>query len=133
MTYEECVEQIREGSVIEFNEYTLDRHERKHLAMHIEPTVVYKILPQNVTIGREVLEEIYGTDLETEDYLQLSCINCQRYVLSLGINSDGEMDIKVICLNKDYYNTGLQEIIVSKSFTNVDEPNYFLANQNFMM
>lgn len=133
MTYEECVEQIREGSVIEFKEYTLDRHERRHLAMHIEQTVVYKILPQNVTISREVLEEIYGTDLETEDYLQLSCMNCQRYVLSLGINSDGEMDIKVICLNKDYYNTGLQEVIVSNSFTSVDEPNYFLANQNFMM
>lgn len=124
MTFEEVVEQIREGSVVDFREYTLDRHERKHLSVSVEGGVVQAVLPANETFSREILEQYYGSELETEDYLQLSHMNCPRIVVGLGMNSYGELDIKVITLVKDFYVTGIQELEVTNEVNVSTEYNY---------
>ena len=128
MTYEECVASIEEGTVVTFREYSLDRHEKRHLTLEIKDSIVYKVLAAGAELSRETLEEVYGTELDDIDYLQLSCMNCPRFVLSLGVNGSGELDVKVVTLNKDYYNMHLQEIeILNKvDSNNLAEPNYLL-------
>lgn len=132
MTFDECVQSIHEGSVVDFKEYTLDRHERKRLSLGISGALVQRVFQANETLSREILEEYYGTELEDIDYLQLSTMNCPRFVLSLGINREGSVDIKIIILNKDFYTTGLQELTVTNEVDpqnlSQDEPNY-LASQ----
>lgn len=110
MTFDECVQSIHKGSVISFKEYTLDRHERKHLSLDIDGAIVQEVFPANETLSREVLEQYYGTELAEQDYLQLSCMNCPRFVVSLGISEENVMDIKILVLNRDFYNMGHQEI-----------------------
>lgn len=127
MTFDECVQSIRKGSVISFKEYTLDRHERKRLSLNIDGAIVQEVFPANETLSREVLEQYYGTELEEQDYLQLSCMNCPRFVVSLGISEENVMDIKILILNRDFYNMGHQEITVTNELSPENiafEPNY---------
>jgi len=135
MTFDECVQSIHEGSVVDFKEYTLDRHERKRLSLGISGALVQRVFQANETLSREVLEEYYGTELEDIDYLQLSTMNCPRFVLSLGINREGNVDIKIIILNKDFYTTGLQELTVTNEVDpqnlSQDEPNYLAAQRGW--
>lgn len=135
MTFEECVKSLQEGSVVNFREYTLDRHERKHLAISIEGAIIKEIFPAGKTLPRETLVTYYGEELDDIDYLQLSTSNCPRLVLSLGINQDNQLDIKIVTLNKDFFNTHLQEIEVIGGLDvgNLyeNEPNYVMS-QNFM-
>lgn len=127
MTFDECVQSIRKGSVISFKEYTLDRHERKRLSLNIDGAIVQEVFPANETLSREVLEQYYGTELEEQDYLQLSCMNCPRFVVSLGISEENVMDIKILILNRDFYNMGHQEITVTNELSPENiafEPSY---------
>lgn len=134
MTFDECVQSIRQGSVISFKEYTLDRHEHKHLSLDIDGAVVQEVFPANETLSRDVLEQYYGTELEEQDYLQLSCLNSPRLVVSLGISAENVMDIKIIILNRDFYNMGHQELTVINELSpeNMNyEPNYLLAQKGW--
>lgn len=134
MTFDECVQSIRKGSVISFKEYTLDRHERKRLSLNIDGAVVQEVFPANETLSRETLEQYYGTELSEQDYLQLSCMNSPRLVLSLGISEDNVMDIKIIILNCDFYNMGHQEVVVTNELSpeNISyEPNYLMAQKGW--
>lgn len=134
MTFDECVQSIRKGSVISFKEYTLDRHERKHLSLDIEGAVIQEVFPANETLSREVLEQYYGTELAEQDYLQLSCMNCPRFVVSLGISEENVMNIKILVLNRDFYNMGHQEITVTNELApeNLEyEPNYVMAQRGW--
>lgn len=125
MKFDECIQSIHKGSVITFKEYTLNRHERKKLTLEIENGVVQEVFPANEKLSREVLEKYYGDGLDEIDYLQLSQMNCPRLVVGLGINQNNEMDIKVLILNKDFYNMGLQELEVTNEVHVSDGPNYF--------
>ena len=102
MTFDECVQSIHKGSVISFKEYTLDRHERKHLSLDIDGAMVQEVF-------------------------QLSCMNCPRFVVSLGISKENVMDIKILVLNRDFYNMGHQEIKVTNEVSPENmgyEPSY---------
>lgn len=132
MTFDECVQSIRKGSVISFKEYTLDRHERKRLSLNIDGAVVQEVFPENETLSREVLEQYYGTELAEQDYLQLSCMNCPRFVISLGVSQENVMDIKILVLNRDFYNMGHQEMTVTNELSpeNIEyEPSYVAMAQ----
>ena len=134
MTFEECVDSIHEGSVISFKEYTYDRHERKKLTLSIEDVMVVAVLPANKTLSREVLVQYYGDDLDDLTYMQLATMNCPRVVVNLGINQNNEMNIKVLVLNQDFYNMGLQEVKITNEVdpNNLVEPNYVLAQGGWM-
>ena len=136
MTFDECVQSIRKGSVISFKEYTLDRHERKRLSLNIDGAIVQEVFPANETLSREVLEQYYGTELEEQDYLQLSCMNCPRFVVSLGISEENVMNIKILILNRDFFNMGHQEVTVTNELSPENmayEPNYVAMTQGGWM
>lgn len=132
MTFEECVNNLHKGSVINFNEYVLDRHEKRRLTLSITDGVVQEVIPANQKLDRDTLEQLYGTELDETDYLQLSQMNCPRVVVGLGLNSHGELDIKIIILNEDFYNTHLQELSVTNEVNALDyEPNYLMAQNGW--
>lgn len=134
MTFEECIQQIHEGSVIDFQEYSMDRHERKHLSLEISGAVVQKVFPANEKLSRETLERYYGTELDDQNYMQLSQMNCPRLVVSLGIKENNVMDIKILVLVKDFYDTKLQMIKVTNEIDPMNiitEPNYVLAQKGW--
>lgn len=134
MTFEECIQSLHEGSVISFKEYTYDRHERKKLALSIEDGVVQRVFPANETLSRDVLEQYYGNELEDVDYLQLATMSCPRVVVELGINENNEMNVKILVLNKDFYNMGLQELTITNELEpqNLVEPNYLMMQGGWM-
>lgn len=134
MTFDECVQSIHKGSVISFREYTLDRHERRQLSLDIEGAVVQEVFPACETLSRETMEQYYGAELDEQDYLQLSCMNSPRIVISLGVSADNVMDIKIVVLNRDFYNMGHQTVEVLNELApeNVDfEPNYVAAQKGW--
>lgn len=132
MTFEECVNSLHKGSVINFNEYVLDRHEKRRLTLSITDGVVQEVIPANQKLDRDTLEQLYGTELDETDYLQLSQMNCPRIVVGLGLNSRGELNIKIIILNEDFYNTHLQELNVTNEVNALDyEPNYLMAQNGW--
>lgn len=131
VSFEDCVQSIKEGSVVTFKEYTLDRHEQKHLSLSIDGAVVQRVFQANENLNKDTLMEIYGENLSDTDYLQLSCMNCPRIVLGLGLDEDGQLKIKVVILNKDFYNMGSQEITVINESQIAEEPNYFKAQKGW--
>lgn len=132
MTFEECIQSIHEGSVINFKEYSLDRRERRHLSFGIEMGIVRRVFEAGEQLNRETLEEYYGTELEDVDYQQLSVMNCPRLAVQVGLNPDNSIAIKVLILNKDFYNTKLQEIeVTNEAIMNLEEPNYLLAQKGW--
>ena len=129
MTFEDKVASIREGSVVTYKEYTLDRHERKKETLSITDGVIQTVFNANETLDRDTLIQYYGEGLDDIDYLQLATMNCPRIVIGLGLNQNNELDVKIIVLNKDFYNLGLQEIEVTNELDprNLVEPNYVLS------
>lgn len=132
MKYVDLIHLLHEGSVIDFCEYSLDRHERKHVSVSIKDGVVRDIFPPNKQLSRETLEQYYGEGLEDVDYLQLSQMNCLRVVTELGVNPRGEVDIKILTITQDFMDSGLQTIEVTNELTLADqEPNYMLAQRGW--
>lgn len=129
MTFEDKVASIHAGSVVTYREYTLDRHERKKETLSIIDGVVQTVFNANETLDRETLIQYYGEGFDDIDYLQLATMNCPRIVIGLGLNQNNELDVKIIVLNKDFYNLGLQEIEVTNELDphNLVEPNYVLS------
>lgn len=125
MRFDECIQSVHKGSVINFKEYTLNRHERKVLTLEINDGVVQEVFPANTKLNREVLEKYYGDGLDEIDYLQISQVNCPRIVVGLGLNHNNEMNVKILILNKDFYNMGLQELEVTNEVNISNEPNFF--------
>lgn len=134
MTFEECIESIHEGSVISFSEYTYDRHERKKLTLSIKDVVVAAVFPANVTLPRDTLIQYYGEELEDLEYMQLATMSCPRIVVNLGLNENQEMNIKILVLNQDFYNMGLQEITITNEIDpqNLTEPNFLMMQGGWM-
>lgn len=113
MRYEDVVNTIKENQLIQFKEYTLDRHEHKRLAFEIDSALVVQVIRPSDSLDIITLERYYGEGLEEETYLQLSKINSYRYVLNIGFDQvKGSPIYKVIEINKDFINLGLQEITV---------------------
>lgn len=131
LNFDEITQIIHKGSVVTFREYSLDRHERKHLSVSIEDGVVQAVIPAKEKLSRDALEQYYGTELDEVDYLQLSEMNCPRIVVSLGFNQNNQLDIKVIILNKDFYNVGMQELLVTNEFNPCEEPSYLQAQKGW--
>ena len=122
ISYSDVLSQVMKGSVITFKEYSLDMQGRKHLALEIEDSLVHDIVPANIPLSKEMLEEYYGSDLSAQDYLQLSSINCVRIILLIATNNNHPV-YKPILFNRDYYEQGLQEInVINEAIAN--EPIY---------
>lgn len=129
--FESIINSVHEGSVITFTEYDLDRHERKHISFQVKDVVVQAVVKANQKLSREELERYYGDDLDEIDYLQLSEMNCPRIIVSLGVNQYNQIDIKVIVLNQDFFNSGLQELTVTNELNISEEPNYLQAQRGW--
>lgn len=135
MTYEECVSQIHEGSVIDFKEYSLGRREKHNLSLEISGGVVQRVFQPNEQLSIETLQQYYGEELEETDYLQLSQMNCLRIVVILGYEQDGTQDIKILQVVKDFMETGLQQVEVVNEVsldTVMYEPNYIEAQKGWV-
>lgn len=90
-------------------EYEYRRNKRR-LTLTIENSVVHDVIPANVPVGRDQLEQYYGNELEDKDYLQLSCINCFRAILLIRVDESNQPVYKPVLINQDFYEMGLQEI-----------------------
>ena len=108
--YEEVLNYLKPGALITFKTYKLDRHENRKLVMAFNNVGVYKVIPANYTLTRLEMEDIYSDDLTDEEYLQLSKQNCFRFVIVTAMENN-YLKYTVIQFNKDYYLTGLQEIV----------------------
>lgn len=130
MKYEECLQQLQEGSVVTFREYVFDRHQRRKLSMEIQDGIVKEVWKANQTLPRDVLTTYYGEELEDITYMQLATSSDLRIVISLGVDVNGVENVKIVTVNKDFYNTGLQELEVTNeaNLSNLNEPNYILMN-----
>lgn len=133
MTYEKCVSEIHEGSVINFKEYSLDRKEKRHLSLEIDSGMVQRVFQPNEQLSVDTLQQYYGEELEDTVYLQLSQMNCLRVVVILGVETDGTQDIKILQIVKDFVSTGLQqvEVINQMSPEAFYEPNYVEAQKGW--
>lgn len=131
MNYEQIISKLTVGTMINFREYRIDRHEKKHLSLSLSHVVIADVFPANKTINRETLETIFGEGLTDNDYLVLSTSSCFRFLLNLGTRQDGVTDVKVISLNKDFYDLGYQEIDILANIESLDEPNYTLAQRGW--
>lgn len=129
--FDELIPKLKKGTMISFKEYNLDRHERKKLTIGLDNVVIAECYPSNYTINREELISIYGEGLSDMDYLILSTNICPRYLVNLGINKEGKMDVKMISLNKDFVNMGFQEVVVVGDLISNEEPNYTLAQRGW--
>ena len=128
MSYEELINSLTEGTVIDFREYKSDRHERKSLSLSIEGGIIKECFPAHQIIDIGKLRELYGEELDDFTYRALGYSTCPRYLLNLGINVDGAMDVKMITLNKDFIESGFQEVEILGSLDTVNqEPSYLLA------
>lgn len=131
MTYDDLLK-VKIGSIVSYKEYVLDRHEKRHLQLEINNAVVHSIIPPNSPLNLETLEEYYGKDLEIQEYVQLSAINCLRIVLNIGVDADTQLPLyKPLLINQDFYQVGLQQIEVINSSPAPIEPNYMLGVQMY--
>lgn len=132
MSFKQLIQSINEGDVITFREYYLDRHDRLKLSYSIDNGVVQAVFQAGQQLNIETLVQYYGEGLEETDYLQLSCVSFPRVVIGLGINQQGETDVKIIQLNEDFYNMGLQQVELTKGLSgNLVEPNYLLFHKDW--
>lgn len=127
MTLNEVMSQIAAGSVVNFKEYVLDRHEKRILNISIEGSVVQEIIQPNKQLDRSQLERYYGEGLSDVDYLQLSSMSCPRLILNLGMNEHHQTNIKIITLNDDFIRMGLQVVEVTSEVSLSEAPSYMSA------
>lgn len=127
MTLNEVMSQIAAGSVVNFKEYVLDRHEKRILNISIEGSVVQEIIQPNTQLDRSQLERYYGEGLSDIDYLQLSSMSCPRLILNLGMNEQHQTNIKIITLNDDFIRMGLQVVEVTSEVSLSEAPSYMSA------
>ena len=127
MTLKDVMSQIVVGSVINFKEYVLDRHEKKVLNISIEGGIVQGIIQPNTQLDRSQLENYYGDGLSDIDYLQLSSMPCPRLILNLGTNEHYQTNIKIITLNDDFIRMGLQVVEVTSEVSLSEAPSYMSA------
>lgn len=127
MTLKEVMSQIVVGSVINFKEYVLDRHEKRILNISIEGSIVQEVIQSNTQLDRSQLENYYGAGLSDVDYLQLSSMPCPRLILNLGVNEQHQTNIKVITLNEDFIRMGLQVVEVTSEVSLSEAPSYMSA------
>lgn len=127
MTLNEVMSQIAAGSVVNFKEYVLDRHEKRILNISIEGSVVQEIIQPNTQLNRSQLELYYGEGLSDIDYLQLSSMSCPRLILNLGMNEQHQTNIKIITLNDDFIRMGLQVVEVTSEVSLSEAPSYMSA------
>ena len=132
MGFKQLIQSINEGDVITFREYYLDRHDQMKLSYSIDNGVVQAVFQAGQKLNIETLVQYYGEGLEETDYLQLSCVSFPRVVIGLGINQQGETDVKIVQLNEDFYNMGLQQVELTKGLSeNLVEPNYLLFHKDW--
>ena len=132
MSFKQLIQSINEGDVITFREYYLDRHDNIKLSYSIDNGVVQAVFQAGQKLNIETLVQYYGEGLEETDYLQLSCVSFPRVVIGLGINQQGETDVKIVQLNEDFYNMGLQQVELTKGLSgDIAEPNYLLFHKDW--
>lgn len=110
--YNEIDDKVLPNMFISFREYTWDRHQRKELTLDIQSQEVIGVIQPNQPMERTELEAIYGRDMEDIDYLALSRSSNYRLILQIVDVEHPEKgaQYRVISLNKDFMNMGLQEL-----------------------
>ena len=139
MEFEELIKKMKPGKTINFREYTLDRHERKHESVYISNGIIRDCFPGGEIINIDRLKEIYGEELDIDDYRALSICMSPRFLISVGTDDDGNDMVKMVTINKYFYQTGQQEVEIEGVDTmgkpqvkkTDEEPNYLQAMRAF--
>lgn len=141
MDYDTLIKNMKPGKTITFREYTLDRHERKHESVFIENGIIRDCFPGGEVINLDRMKEIWGEDLEIDDYRALSICMSPRFLVSVGTDEDGNDMVKMLTINQYFYETGQQEVTIKGMETDVvtphkvrkvnEEPNYLEAMRAF--
>ena len=117
-------------SMVEFKQYSLDRHENKKL----EDTVVgelFTIIPSCEQLSLELLETYYK-GVSSEHYTALSYSPDIRLVIIIGNDRMGIPIYKTISINSYFYSVGLQTIEYKELTTFKPElPNQILGFSSY--
>lgn len=119
------IESLSVGTIVTYRDYTLDRHERKHLSSEFANLPIESIIPAGTALNRETLEIYLGKDLENEVYLANSVSNNHRLVLKYTDVSTGKETYYMVSLNPYFMSTKQQEL-----FTVLDEYKPVIPNYN---
>ena len=141
MTFKQLLSYMKPGETINFTEYTLDRHERKHVSIQIENGIIRDRFDAGEIINRDRLMEIYGEELDDQTYLELSVSMSPRFLISVGTDESGNDMVKMLTINEYFYDTGQQVVeVIGKTHAEApkkplpgEEPNYTEAMKAFDM
>ena len=100
MTFKQLLSYMKPGETINFTEYTLDRHERKHVSIQIENGIIRDRFDAGEIINRDRLMEIYGEELDDQTYLALSVSMSPRFLISVGTDESGNDMVKMLTINE---------------------------------
>ena len=138
--FDDVIKSIKVGSTIDFVEYSIDRHERKHESVRIENAIVRDIFPANHVVDIDRITEIYSEDVSDDERRALTISGSTRILVSLGTDEYGNDMVKMLNLVDYFYKVGQQEIVVhskyydknsSKKLHISEEPNYTEAMKFF--
>ena len=119
------IENLSVGTIVTYRDYTLDRHERKHLSSEFANLPIESIIPAGTALNREILEVYLSKNLENEVYLVNSVSNNHRLVLRYTDASNGKETYYIVSLNPYFMSTNQQEL-----FTMVEEHTPVIPNYN---
>lgn len=123
VSYEE-LETLPVGTIVIYRDYTLDRHERKHMSSEFANLPVECVIPAGTALNRDVLELYLGKELEDEVYLASSISNNHRLVLKYSDSQTGKETYYMVNLNPYFMDTQQQELFKVVEDYKPTIPNY---------
>lgn len=108
LEYKDICEVVGPGGLITFNEYTLDRHQRRKPTAHVERAPVEAVIPAGEALNRDELTKYYG-EVSDQDALVLASVPYIRLVIQVT-DDRRQPALKVIGLVKTFMGQGLQEL-----------------------
>lgn len=106
--YKDICEVVRPGGLITFNEYTLDRHQRRKPTAHVEKAPVEAVIPAKEALNRDQIAAYYG-EVSDQDALVMASVPYTRIVIQVA-DDRGQPALKVIGLVEVYMGQNLQEL-----------------------
>lgn len=122
-SYDRLLPYLQVGVVLNFQEFTLNRREKKKLSLDTQRVVIHEVIPPNHPLDKALMMKYYGDSLADKDYLQLSMVNCLRIVVINGVDEESQPIYQVLSINRDFYNMGLQTVDILSPVT-LPEPVY---------
>lgn len=101
-------------SEVDFQEFTLDRHQKPRLAVQVKGKL-HRIVKSTEGLSREELEEFYPEIKQTEDFVALSVYPFYRLILVVGSSQLGVPIYKAIHTNKYFIHVNLQKVSYKQS------------------